>query len=79
VLIIGVAPVPAITEGKGAAADATDEDAVDATAAAMIAAPGFGPDLLMPLPVAALPGWDTEDNGPGLFDDLSVFRPPVLR
>jgi len=78
VLIVGVAPIPAITEGKGAAADAADEGTLDAMAAAMIAAPGFGPDLLTPLPVAALPGWDTEDSGPGLFDDLSVFRPPVL-
>ena len=51
----------------------------DTVAAAMIAAPGFGPALLSPLPVAALPGWDAEDLGGLLFDDLSVFRPPVLR
>jgi hypothetical protein len=79
VLVIGAAPDPAFMDGKGALADAMDEDAVDAMAAAMIAAPDFGPDLLTPLPVAALPGWNKEDSGPGLFDDLSVFRPPVLR
>ena len=51
----------------------------DAEAALMIAAPGFCPALLSPLPVAALPGWDAEDLGEVLYDDLSVFRPPVLR
>jgi len=61
-----------------AQADAADV-ALDAMAAAVIAAPGFGPDRLTPLPVAALPGWDAEDLGEALFDDLSVFRPPVLR
>jgi Protein of unknown function (DUF3025) len=61
------------------ACEAPDEVALDAKAAATIAAPGFGPCMLTPLPVAALPGWDTENMGEGLFDDLSVFRPPVLR
>ena len=52
---------------------------LDALAAATILAPGFGPDRLAPLPVAALPGWDAEGRGESLFDDISVFRPPVLR
>ena len=52
---------------------------LDAEASAIIASAGFGPDVLAPLPVAALPGWDSEDLDERLFDDLSVFRPPVLR
>ena len=47
---------------------------VDAAAAASIRAPGFAPDELTPLPVAALPGWDTEQAGERLFDDREVFR-----
>jgi hypothetical protein len=58
---------------------AAADGALDAMAAAMIAAPGFNPDSLTPLPVAALPGWDADASGESLFDDLSVFRPPVLR
>jgi hypothetical protein len=58
---------------------AAADGALDAMAAAMIAAPGFNPESLMPLPVAALPGWDADASGESLFDDLSVFRPPVLR
>jgi len=72
VLLLEMPPAPA------AAAGAAD-GAQDAMAAAMIAAPGFGPDRLTPLPVAALPGWDAEASGESLFDDLSVFRPAVLR
>jgi hypothetical protein len=71
-LLIRPAPIPAETEG-------TAWEAADADAAATIAAPKFGPGRLTPLPVAALPGWDTEGSGERLFDDLSVFRPPVLR
>ena len=71
VLLLDMPPAPA-------AAGAVD-GALDAMAAAVIAAPGFGPDRLTPLPVAALPRWDAEDLGESLFDDLSVFRPPVLR
>ena len=58
---------------------AVDETAMDAEAARHIALPRFAPHLLLPLPVAALPGWDAESLGERLFDDLSVFRPPVLR
>jgi hypothetical protein len=47
---------------------------VDAVVAATIRAPDFGPHRLTPLPVAALPGWDTEQIGEGLFDDREVFR-----
>jgi len=54
--------------------EAPDEVAQDTKVAATIAAPGFDPDALTPLP-----GWDTENMGERLFDDLSVFRPPVLR
>ena len=85
VLIIEVAPTlaeaasGAYEVGNFAGMDAVDAEVVDAEAAAMIAASGFGPDRLTPLPIAALPGWDTEGKGENLFDDLSVFRPPVLR
>jgi hypothetical protein len=70
-LIIDAAPM--------LACEALDEVALDAKAAATIAVPSFDPSMLVPLPVAALPGWDTENMGERLFDDLSVFRPPVLR
>ena len=53
--------------------------AIDAEAATLVAMPGFAPDALSPLPIAALPGWDVGASGESLFDDLSVFRPPVLR
>jgi hypothetical protein len=62
-----------------AAAASTARDKLDTLAAATVSAPGFGPDCLTPLPVAALPGWDAEGLGESLFDDLWVFRPPVLR
>jgi hypothetical protein len=52
---------------------------LDTEASAVIASAGFRPNVLAPLPVAALPGWDTEHLDERLFDDLSVFRPPVLR
>jgi len=48
---------------------------VDAVAADRIAA-GVEPCALLPLPVAALPGWDSEALGSALFDDVSVFRAP---
>jgi Protein of unknown function (DUF3025) len=47
---------------------------VDAAAASTIRAPSFGPHRLTPLPLAALPGWDTEQIGEALFDDREVFR-----
>jgi hypothetical protein len=56
-----------------------DVDAIDARAAPLIAGDAFMPDALAPLPVAALPGWDSERLGERLFDDVSVFRPKVLR
>ncbi|HEY3178654.1 MAG TPA: DUF3025 domain-containing protein [Casimicrobiaceae bacterium] len=46
----------------------------DATAAEAIRAPGFGPNRLTPVPIAALPGWDVENIGERLFDDRDVFR-----
>lgn len=72
VLVLDVAAATAFAKEDAGAA-------LDTMAAAMIAAPDFGTDRLMPLPVAALPGWDAENLGASLFDDLSVFRPPVLR
>jgi hypothetical protein len=50
-------------------------DAIDAAAAQAIASERLRPEALLPLPVAALPGWDTEHLGERLFDDASVFRP----
>jgi hypothetical protein len=60
-------------------AEAEEVAILDAQASAVIASAGFGPHMLAPLPVAALPGWDMEYLDERLFDDLSVFRPPVLR
>ena len=70
--VLVMSPAPPGTEGRM-------WKAADAEAAGAINAPEFGPGLLTPLPVAALPGWDTEGRGQRLFDDVSVFRPPVLR
>ena len=54
---------------------------LDREAAAQIAASGAAlrPDELMPLPVAALTGWDAEHLGERLFDDAAVFRPLLSR
>ena len=52
----------------------SEADDLDATAAATIHAADFGPQRLTPLPIAALPGWDTERIGERLFDDRDVFR-----
>jgi hypothetical protein len=82
-----VAPYRAITAHALvvpiAAGDLPDEPcalaaALDAVAARQIAETGDGwsPDALLPLPIAALPGWDREGLGARLFDDTSVFRPP---
>jgi hypothetical protein len=51
--------------------------ALDRAAAACLAATGaaLAPEDLLPLPIAALPGWDTENLGAQLYDDVSVFRP----
>jgi len=46
----------------------------DQVAAAKVRASDFAPSRLTPLPVAALPGWDTEAIGERLFADLQVFR-----
>jgi len=69
VLAIDPAALP-----HGAEASAT---ALDAAAARAIAAHGatLAPEQLLPVPVAALPGWDLERLGARLFDDVSVFRP----
>jgi hypothetical protein len=46
---------------------------LDAAAAARVEA-GLVPEDLLPLPLAALPGWDREGLGAALFDDTRVFR-----
>lgn len=48
--------------------------AVDAAAAAAVGDPALTPAQLVPVPVAAFPGWDREGLGARLFDDRSVFR-----
>ena len=53
--------------------DTVESDA-DAAAAAQVGAPDFAPHRLQPLPVAALPGWDSEASGERLFADRDVFR-----
>ena len=69
-----------------AAEDLPDEpralaEALDAAAATRIAEAGdaWSPEWLLPLPIAALPGWDREGLGTRLFDDASVFRPASPR
>src|SRR5262249_13512630 len=52
----------------------TRMERLDAAAAQRIGDPQFGPHWITPLPIAALPGWDTEDIGEHLFDDRAVFR-----
>ncbi len=66
------APYRALT-AQALIVDAGADD-VDAIAAAAILAPDFGPHKLTPLPIAALPGWDTENVGELLFQDAEVFR-----
>jgi Protein of unknown function (DUF3025) len=55
--------------------------ALDTAAAAQVATwrPNFTARALLPLPIAALPGWDAEHLGRELFDDVAVFRPPRCR
>lgn len=47
----------------------------DSMAAAVVAGAAFNVNPLTPLPVAALPGWDSEGMGVALFNDATVFRP----
>lgn len=73
-----VLPLPAAALPEDPAALAA---VLDAAAAAALGARGaaFAPADLLPLPVAALPGWDLEGRGAALFEDTAVFRPRVLR
>jgi Protein of unknown function (DUF3025) len=75
VLVLPLAPA-ALPEGTAALVAA-----LDAAAAAEVGARGaaLAPADLLPLPVAALPGWDCEGRGAELFDDAAVFRPRMLR
>ena len=59
--------------------DATGWARIDSAAARLVEVPDFGTSVLLPLPVAAVPGWDVERLGERLFDDVSVFRHRVLR
>jgi hypothetical protein len=85
-----VAPFRAITGRAlvlplGAATLPTDPfalaAALDTAAAAHLATWGSNSTAraLLPLPIAALPGWDAEHLGRELFDDVAVFRPPRCR
>jgi len=69
----------ALVIDRPAASGAAALAEIDAVAAARVVRADFTPDILLPLPIAALPGWDCEALGARLFDDLSVFRPLVLR
>jgi hypothetical protein len=53
--------------------------AADAAVAARLCQCVPEPGDLLRLPVAALPGWDTERLGAALFDDAAVFRPARAR
>jgi DUF3025 family protein len=66
------APFRALT-AQALIVDVNDVGA-DAAAASQVRAPTFAPHRLQPLPVAALPGWDSEAIGERLFDDRDVFR-----
>ena len=66
------APFRALT-AQALIVDAT-VDRADQVAAAEVRAWDFAPNRLAPLPVAALPGWDTEEIGERLFADREVFR-----
>src|SRR2546423_1084029 len=46
----------------------------DTAAASQVQSRDFVPHRLSPVPVAALPGWDSERIGERLFDDRDVFR-----
>lgn len=67
--------IPAAMNGP---ADSAAVATLDAAAAAQIRAESFLPAVLLPLPVAALAGWDGEALGPRLYDDVSIFRPSML-
>lgn len=54
--------------------EATRMERIDAAAARTVGDPRFGPRCITPLPIAALPGWDSEALGERLFDDRAVFR-----
>ena len=63
-------------------ADAADRALMlDHAAAARLRLAGsaLAPPDLLPLPVAALPGWDAEGIGARLYDDAAVFRPRPAR
>ena len=66
-----ILPIDPATLPAGAAGRAR----VDEAAARAIGDAALRPEALPPLPVAALPGWDSEGLGTRLFDDRSVFRP----
>ncbi len=61
-------------DAAGLPADGADTATIDALVASRVRDPRFGRASLLPLPVAALPGWDREGLGERLFDDRSVFR-----
>jgi hypothetical protein len=65
ILTIDPAALPAGTAGQAR---------VDEAAARAIGDAALRPEMLPPLPVAALPGWDSEGLGARLFDDRTVFR-----
>ncbi len=69
-LVLALDP-PALPEGPDVLAAALDNMASARLAGARAA---FASGDLLPLPVAALPGWDTEILGARLYDDVSVFR-----
>jgi len=73
VIAVDVAALPADPDDCAAT--------LDRAAAALVADRGamLAPADLLPLPVAALPGWDVEGLGARLFDDTSVFRPRAAR
>jgi hypothetical protein len=73
VLNLDGAALPADPAPLGAILDNAAAAAIDAGKLT------FAPEELLALPVAALPGWDLEARGAGLFDDTAVFRPRMLR
>lgn len=52
---------------------------VDAAMARRVATDLATPRALRPLPVMGIPGWHPDNEDPGFYDDIGVFRPPPSR
>ncbi len=77
--VTGKALVVARNQEASPRGDPPAEEA-DARAADLVRSATFGPTMLTPLPLAALPGFVDGNADPERFDDLAIFRPhPAMR